>query len=178
MDVVSVPKAAVYEDACPVFPQHKVRMPWQTFVIQPVSESPAPQALSHNKFRLRVLRPDFAHGFAAFFWRDGIHIELNRMDGTDGTDGTDCQTQYSIIYTMRMLGACFLHACEIGPKHAAENAGEVRMMAESMAVGDGKTTRKSRHANGLACPIGGADGRRETLAGQRRSGIKHFQMAT
>ncbi len=103
--------------------------------METVAEAQHMQMMAHDQFRLRVLRPDFAHGFTAFFWRDGIH---NEIDGMDRTDGTGCQTKYSIIYTMRMLGVCFLHASEIGPKHATENAGKVRMMAESVAVRDVK----------------------------------------
>ena len=52
-----------------------------------------------------------------------------------------------------------LHTSKIGAEHATENAWEMRMMTESVAVGDGQTARKSRHTNGLACSVGGADRR-------------------
>ena len=136
---MAMPEATVDENHRMPFGQNDIGMAGQFRRMEAVAEAQHMQMMAHDQFRLRVLRPDFAHGFAAFFWRDGIHIELNRMDGTDGTDGTDCQTQYSIIYTMRMLGACFLHACEIGSQHAAENAWKMCMMAESMAVRDGQT---------------------------------------
>ncbi len=42
--------------------------------METVAEAQHMQMMAHDQFRLRVLRPDFAHGFAAFFWRDGIHI--------------------------------------------------------------------------------------------------------
>ena len=68
--------------------------------------------------------------------------------------------------------------CKIGTKHAAEDAGEVGMMAESVAMDDGKAPRKSRNANGLARSVGGANWWRESLAGQWRCRIENLQMAT
>jgi hypothetical protein len=35
--------------------------------------------MTHEQLRLRVFRADFAHGFAAFFWRDGIHDCLDNV---------------------------------------------------------------------------------------------------
>ena len=59
--MMSVPEAAVHEYARSVFPQHQVRMSWQPFVVQPVSESPLPQPPPHNPFRLRVLGTNRRH---------------------------------------------------------------------------------------------------------------------
>ena len=74
MDVVSMPEAAVYEDASAIFPENQVRMSWQSFVVQTITESPLPQALSHNKFRLRVLRTDRSHILVPLLWRKSVHI--------------------------------------------------------------------------------------------------------
>ena len=70
----------------------------------------------------------------------------------------------------------FYHASEIGTKYATEDAREVGMMAESVAVSDWQAAWKSRNANGLACSVGGADRRWKTLAGQRRRWIHDTQM--
>ena len=42
--------------------------------MEAVAETQHVQMMAHDQFRLRILRPDLAHGFAALFWRDGIHI--------------------------------------------------------------------------------------------------------
>ena len=60
-NIVSMPEAPIHKDARPVFPQHQVRMSWQPLMVQPVSESPLPQATSHNDLRLRILRVDSRH---------------------------------------------------------------------------------------------------------------------
>ena len=101
-------------------------------------------------------------GFYALYTNEANALELKTISH-----------EPSAINTVRRA---VLHTSKISAEHATENAGEVRMMAESVAVGDGQATRKSRNTNGLACPIGGADGRREALAGQWRSGIKNLQM--
>ena len=102
-------------------------------------------------------------GFYALYTNEANALELKNISH-----------EPSAISTARRA---VLHASEIGPKHTAENAGEVRMMAESVAVDDGQAARKSRDTNGLACSIGGANRRREALAGQRRRGIHDLQMA-
>ena len=58
---VSMPEAPIHENARPIFLQHQIRMTWQPRRIQPISESPAPQSLAHNHFRLRILRMDRRH---------------------------------------------------------------------------------------------------------------------
>lgn len=42
--------------------------------VKAVAEAQHVQMMTHEQFRLRVFRADFAHVFAAFFWRDGIHV--------------------------------------------------------------------------------------------------------
>ena len=41
-DIVSMPKATIDEDASPVFLEHQVGMPWQSFMIEPISEASPP----------------------------------------------------------------------------------------------------------------------------------------
>ena len=53
--VVSVPEAPVHKDARSIFPQHQVRMPRQSFMVQPISEPSLPQPTSHNHFWLCIL---------------------------------------------------------------------------------------------------------------------------
>lgn len=40
--VVTVPKATVDKDARAVFPQHQIRMPWETRVVETVAEATPP----------------------------------------------------------------------------------------------------------------------------------------
>ena len=58
---MSVPKAPVDEDASAVFPQHDVRFPGQSFAVDAIAESFAPQPFAHDDLRLRVFRPDCRH---------------------------------------------------------------------------------------------------------------------
>ena len=73
---VSVPETPVHENARPVFPQHQVRMPRQSFVVQPIAESPTPQPTPHNPLRLRVLRPNRCHRRVSLFRREFIHKSI------------------------------------------------------------------------------------------------------
>ena len=64
-----MPEASIHEDACPVLPQHQVRMSRQSLIVQSVSESPTPQPTMHNQFWLRVLRMDCSHIGTPLLWR-------------------------------------------------------------------------------------------------------------
>ena len=113
---VSVPEAAVYEDTSSVFLEYQIRMPWQPFVIESVSESSSPQPLSHNHFRLRVLRMDCRHSFVDPFWCEFVHgmVLLHRQYRSqvcvresspnhqfDGLVAKSCFTNY-----IHLNGAC------------------------------------------------------------------------
>ena len=74
--VMPMPKAAIHEDAGAVFPQYQVRMPRQPFVVQPVSESPFPQPMSHYHFRLRVLRTNSRHVFVPLFFSQMVRHRI------------------------------------------------------------------------------------------------------
>ena len=77
---MSMPEAAVHENARSVFPQYQVWMSWQPLMIEPVSESPTPQSLAHNHFRLRILRPDRRHVVVPLLRREFIHnILIDQM---------------------------------------------------------------------------------------------------
>ena len=64
-------------------------------------------------------------GFFALYTNEANALELKNISH-----------EPSAISTARRA---VLHAGKIGAEHAAENAGEVRMMAESVAVRDGQT---------------------------------------
>ena len=74
--VMPMPEAAIHEDAGAVFPQYQVRMPRQPFVVQPVSESPFPQPMSHDHFRLRVLRTNSRHVFVSLFFSQMVRHRI------------------------------------------------------------------------------------------------------
>ena len=74
--VMPMPEAAIHEDAGAVFPQYQVRMPRQPFVVQPVSESPFPQPMSHDHFRLRVLRTNSRHVFVPLFFSQMVRHRI------------------------------------------------------------------------------------------------------
>ena len=75
--VMPMPEAAIHEDAGAVFPQYQVRMPRQPFVVQPVSESPFPQPMSHDHFRLRVLRTNSRHVFVSLFFSQMVRHRIS-----------------------------------------------------------------------------------------------------
>ena len=68
-----MPEATIHKDARSVFPQYQVRMPWQSFVIQPIAESPSPQSTPYNHLRLRILRVDSSHILVPLLWSELIH---------------------------------------------------------------------------------------------------------
>ena len=73
---MSMPEASIYKDARPIFPQHQVRMPGQSFVVQPIAESSFPKTTPHNHLRLRVLRPNSRHVPMALLCGELVHITL------------------------------------------------------------------------------------------------------
>lgn len=58
---MTMPEAAVYEDAGAVLAQHKVGMSWQPSRVETVAETTAPQIMAHQQFWLGVLRADGRH---------------------------------------------------------------------------------------------------------------------
>lgn len=62
-----MPEAPVDKDAGLVFPHHDIRFPWQSLVVQPVSEAMTPQEFAHNNLRLRVFGTNRGHIFVALF---------------------------------------------------------------------------------------------------------------
>ena len=78
---MAMPEAAVDENHRMPFGQNDIGMSGQFRRMETVAEAQHMQMMTHNQFRLRVLRPDFAHGFAALFWRDGIHNGINETSG-------------------------------------------------------------------------------------------------
>ena len=73
---MSMPEAPVHKDARAILPQYQIRMPWQSLMVQSVSESPLPQSTAHNHLRLRILPSDRRHVCVSLLWSEFIHIEL------------------------------------------------------------------------------------------------------
>ena len=61
LNIVSMPKAPIHEDACPILSQHQVWMPRQPFMIQSVPESSLPQTTTYNQLWLRILASNRCH---------------------------------------------------------------------------------------------------------------------
>ena len=78
---MAMPEATVDENHRMPFGQNDIGMSGQFRRMEAVAEAQHMQMMTHEQFRLRVLRTDFAHGFAAFFWRDGIHNGINETSG-------------------------------------------------------------------------------------------------
>ena len=79
---MAMPKATIDKNHRMPFGQNDIGMSGQFWRMKAIAKAQRMQMMAHDQFRLRVLRPDFAHGFAALFWRNGIHI------GKTGTTGT------------------------------------------------------------------------------------------
>lgn len=52
--LMAMPEAAIDEDASAVLPQHKVRMTRETWVIQAIAETTAPEIVSHKQLWLGI----------------------------------------------------------------------------------------------------------------------------
>ena len=71
--MVSVPEATINKDTGPVFSQDQIWMPRQPFMIQPVSETPLPQPMTHDQLRLSILRTDGSHVIVTLLLSKFIH---------------------------------------------------------------------------------------------------------
>ena len=78
---MAMPKATIDENHRMPFGQNDIGMAGQFRRMEAVAKAQRMQMMAHDQFRFRVLRPDFAHGFAALFWRDGIHNGINETSG-------------------------------------------------------------------------------------------------
>lgn len=59
--IMSMPKAAIHKDAGPVLPHHDIWFPWQSWMIQTITEPMFPQVAAHYHLRFRVLAVDSSH---------------------------------------------------------------------------------------------------------------------
>ena len=71
---MAMPETTIDENHRMPFGQNDIGMSGQFRRVKAVAKAQRMQMMAHDQFRFRVLRPDFAHGFAALFWRNGIHI--------------------------------------------------------------------------------------------------------
>ena len=71
---MAMPEAAVDENHRMPFGQNDIGMSGQLRGMEAIAKAQHVQMMAHDHFRFCVFRPDFAHVFAALFWRDGIHI--------------------------------------------------------------------------------------------------------
>ena len=74
---VAMPEASVDENDGMPFWKDDVGMTRQFRGMQSVSEAQRMEVVAHDNLRLRVFRADFAHGGAALFWREGVHVLHN-----------------------------------------------------------------------------------------------------
>ncbi len=70
---VSMPKASVDKHARSVLTQHNIRMAWQPWIVQPITESLSPQILAHKYLRLRVRRANRGHVLVSLLWCKYVH---------------------------------------------------------------------------------------------------------
>ena len=71
--LVSMPEAPVHKDARPVFPQHYVRFPGQSRMVEPISKAMSPQEFPHQHFRLRILALYRSHAPVPLFRSQFVH---------------------------------------------------------------------------------------------------------
>ena len=71
--IVPMPEAPVHKDACPVFPQHYVRFPRQSRMVEPISETTTPQEFAHQHFWLRILSLYRSHAPVPLFRSQFVH---------------------------------------------------------------------------------------------------------
>ena len=84
--LVPMPEAAVHEDDRVPFGKHDIRVSRQLGRMEAVAKTQCVQMASHKHLRLRVLRTNPAHDFAALLGRDGIHRFLCPNDKRHGKD--------------------------------------------------------------------------------------------
>ena len=70
--LMPVPEASIDKDARPVSPQHDVRFPRQSLVIEPISEPMTPEILTHYNFRLRARSPYRCHVLMSLLWGHNV----------------------------------------------------------------------------------------------------------
>lgn len=73
---MSVPEAPVDKDAGAIFAEDDVGFSRQTFTVDAIAKSFAPQPFAHDDFRLRVFRPDCRHVVVTLLGRENVHIIL------------------------------------------------------------------------------------------------------
>ena len=59
--IVSMPETPIHKDTRPVLSHHDIWFPWQSLVIQPITEPMPPQPTTHHHLRLCVFAMDGSH---------------------------------------------------------------------------------------------------------------------
>ena len=72
--VVSVPKAAVYEDDCAVFAQHDVGMAREAGMVEAIAEAAGKEILAHQYLRARSLALYCRHAAMALLLGHFVHM--------------------------------------------------------------------------------------------------------
>ena len=70
--LMTMPKATIHKDAGSVLPHHDVGFPWQSWLVQSITESMPPQPFAHNHLRLCVSSVDGCHVCMRLLWCKGI----------------------------------------------------------------------------------------------------------
>ena len=66
--LMSMPEAAIHQNAGTILPQHNIRFPRQPRMIEPIPESPSPQELPDKNLRFGILASDCRHIVVALFY--------------------------------------------------------------------------------------------------------------
>ena len=66
--LMSMPEAAIHQNTGAIFPQHNIRFSRQTWMIEPIPESPSPQELPDKNLRFGILASDCRHIMVALLY--------------------------------------------------------------------------------------------------------------
>ena len=69
---MSVPEASVHQNTGTILSEHNIRFSRQTWMIEPIPESPSPQELPDKNLRFSILASDCRHVVVALFYGHSI----------------------------------------------------------------------------------------------------------
>ena len=75
---MSMPKAPIHKDASAIFAKHNIGSAWQTAIIDTETEAAGEEKPPHHHLRLRILRMNRSHDFAALFCCQSVHVRKRK----------------------------------------------------------------------------------------------------
>lgn len=118
--LVPMPEAPVHKDARPVFPQHYVRFPRQSRMVEPISKATTPQEFAHQHFRLRILSLYRSHAPVPLFRSQFVHSAMGECFSLSGLlfqfvqgcvrEGVRCQEVNGLVF-IKFLAEKFQFEC-------------------------------------------------------------------